>query len=127
MSSARSITAAANPPRAVYLDYPLGRTAGKPQDKDDQLGVMQATLQAFSSISEPGTIVDLPFVWTEDDSWKDRVMRPQPKTASNNDQPASDHEDDRIERFDTPQYQLPQDAAAVDGNCPTCIFLEDTA
>ena len=29
MSNARSITAAANPPRAVYLDYPLGQTAGR--------------------------------------------------------------------------------------------------
>ena len=30
MTSALSITKAANPPRAAYLDFPLGHTAGKP-------------------------------------------------------------------------------------------------
>ena len=33
MSSAYSITRSVNPPRAVYLDFPLGRTAGKANDK----------------------------------------------------------------------------------------------
>ena len=122
MSSARSITAAVNPPRAVYLDYPLGRTAGKPNDPANQDEVMKSTLDAFASIGTPGTIVDLPYRWLADDAWKDRVMRPQGGSKGG----TAEHEDDRIERFDTPQYQSPQDKPADESHCPTCVFLEDT-
>ena len=121
MSSARSITAAVNPPRAVYLDYPLGRTAGKPNDPNNQMQIMQATLQAFANIQTPGQIVDLDQQWRTDDEWKERVMRPDPnkdKTADAN------HNDDRMARFDTPQYQTQQDAELADPACPTCVFLE---
>ena len=121
MSSARSITAAVNPPRAVYLDYPLGHTAGKVDDPDNQMQVMRDTLAAFEQIETPGTIVDLPYEWQADESWKDRVMRPQPKS----DRDADAHSDDRVERFGTPQYQTAADAEAADESCPTCVFLED--
>jgi len=123
MSSARSITAAANPPRAVYLDYPLGHTSGKPGDSVNQLNIMQDTLAAFASIETPGTIVDLPYRWSDDDTWKDSVMRPRTSTSQTQDK--NQHEDDRVERFDTPQYQSSADAQAADPHCPTCIFLEE--
>lgn len=122
MSSARSITAAVNPPRAVYLDYPLGHTAGKPLDEVNQMAVMQHTLRALADIKTPGTIVDLPYQWHEDDAWKERVMRPDQSSAST-DKPA--HEDDRVERHDTPQYQTAEDASAAQQPCPTCVFLEE--
>ena len=32
LTSARDITAAANPPRAVFVDYPLGHTSGRVDD-----------------------------------------------------------------------------------------------
>ena len=130
MSSARSITAAANPPRAVYLDYPLGRTAGKPLDPDNQINVMRATLDAFALIDKPGAMVDLPFTWQADDAWKDKVMRPSRADHSNSpNADNSSHEDDRVERFDTPQYQTDHDAelAAAQPECPTCVFLENEA
>ena len=132
MSSARSITAAVNPPRAVYLDYPLGHTSGKPEDAANQMAVMRDTLAAFASIDAPGTIIDLEYEWRADDSWKDRVMRPEPQeaSASRNDGGSSadgGHEDDRVERFDTPQYQNEADAQAAQQPCSTCVFLEASA
>lgn len=119
MSSAFSITQAVNPPRAVYLDYPLGHTAGK-LDRDDQRSVMRATLRAFERAQPDTGIVTLPFTWHADDSWKERVMRPQKKKGAE----ASQHADDRVARFDTPQYQSESDAEAADPNCPTCIFIK---
>ena len=83
---------------------------------------MKSTLDAFASIGTPGTIVDLPYRWLADDAWKDRVMRPQGDSKGG----TAEHEDDRIERFDTPQYQSPQDKPADESHCPTCVFLEDT-
>ncbi len=127
MSSALSITQAVNPPRAVFLDYPLGHTSGRPADKAEQLKIMQTTLSVFTSATEPGDIVQLPFEWSDDHSWKDRVMRPQankkPSEGSMDDHDR--HADDRVERYPTPQYQLPEDELAANEACPTCVFLSD--
>lgn len=124
MSSAYSITKAVNPPRAVYLDYPLGRTAGKPHDKGLQRKIMIDTLTVLETIQEPGTIRLLPHRWADQDDWKDGVMRPRP--GSDPKQP-----DDRIQRFADPQYQTAEDRAEAearlaDGGCPGCVFLEDS-
>ena len=132
MSSARSITAAVNPPRAVYLDYPLGHTSGKPEDPANQMAVMEDTLAAVARIEAPGTIIDLMYQWRDDDSWKDAVMRPRPQDAAGaggGAQSAHDdsHEDDRVERFDTPQYQTEADAQAAQQPCSSCVFLEESA
>ena len=83
LSSARSITQSVNPPRAVYLDYPLGQTAGREGDLAEQKYVMQQALLAVQEMTEPGSIKDLALRWAEDDSWKDGVMRP--KTPGNSD------------------------------------------
>ena len=59
LSSARSITAAANPPRGVYLDYPLGQTAGRAGAPDEQDHVLAAAFIALETMTEPGSIEDL--------------------------------------------------------------------
>ena len=120
LTSALSITASANPPRGVYVDYPLGHTAGKPEDPADQRAILGAALEAFETITDPGTIVDLGRTWSEDDSWKDRVMRPSSRDDGN-----GRASDDRVARRDTPQYQSQDDAAAAVAPCETCFFPED--
>ncbi len=127
MSSAYSITKAVNPPRAVYLDYPLGHTTGKPHDQDNQLEILRTALAAFEQIDAPGEIIEMPFEWRADHSWKDRVMRPREAQApSNKKEDSEGHADDRVARHDSPQYQSQADADAVTGSCPSCIFLEPT-
>ena len=122
MSSAYSITSAVNPPRAVFLDFPLGHTAGKAHDTALQRKVMIDTLSALDSIQVPGTIRTLPYQWSETDDWKAKVMRPDSSGT---------HSDDRIARNEVPQYQLDEDreaaeAALASGGCPTCIFPEQS-
>jgi len=68
MSSAWSVTASVNPPRAVFLDFPLGHTAGPPDKSEEQLAIMGDTLRAFESASESGSIVPLDCHWPMD--WK---------------------------------------------------------
>ena len=123
LSSARTITASVNPPRAVFLDFPLGHTAGKAHDRGLQRKIMIDTLSALDSIQVPGTIRDLPYRWAEDDSWKDRVMRPDR---------SGEHSDDRSSRSPEPVYQLEADRVAAEaalraGGCETCFFPEDAA
>jgi hypothetical protein len=108
LSSAFSITRSVNPPRAIFLDFPLGHTAGRPHDRVLQDGIVEAALVAFETMDTPGTIMRLPFHWADDDDWKDSVMRPHA-----NDDGA--HRDDRSERSGEAQYQCEADRTAVEG------------
>ena len=52
-------------------------------------------------------------------------MRPKPR-------PDGRASDDRVGRFDTPQYQSEADRLAAEGNlavgeCPGCVFLSEAA
>lgn len=96
LGSARDILAAGRPPRAVFLDYPLGHSAGRPFDRADQRAVLAAALRAFESIRTAGAIVDLDHRWAQDEGWK--------ADAAN---PASG--DQRQPRDTTPRYQHEED------------------
>ena len=117
MSSAWSITAAANPPRAAFLDFPLGHTAGRPHEPTEQTDIMRAALKVFAEASR-GSITRLPFDWANSDDWKAAVMAGPGKGAE-----GAESGDDRIERFDTPQYQSAADEELADASCPTCVWL----
>ncbi len=121
MTSALSITRAANPPRAAYLDFPLGHTAGKPHQPRLNRDIVRDALMGFETLQQPGMLM-LPYEWADDDAWKDGVMRPRSPNA----QP----DDSRVERDATPQYQTESDRALADaalasGGCPTCVWLDD--
>jgi hypothetical protein len=126
MTSALSITRAVNPPRAAFLDFPLGHTTGRPHDSEGQRAILRAALSGFETLDAPGGIVTLPFVWSEDDSWKETAMR-TPGTDSAAGAPRV--QDERTQRYDTPQYQCETDRqlaeqAQREGGCPTCVWLE---
>ncbi len=120
LTSARDITRAAWPPRAAFLDYPLGHTSGRPHEPGTNRAIMRAALAALEQIDEPGAIVDLPFQWADDDGWKDSVMRPAP---------GADWVDDRSERFPDPQFQSELDRVAADEShagedCAVCAGID---
>ncbi|MDZ7827680.1 MAG: hypothetical protein U5R48_18615 [Gammaproteobacteria bacterium] len=102
-----------NPPRAVFLDYPLGHTAGRRGDAGEQRRIMADTLDALESIDTPGTIRRLDYAWDEDDAWKV--------------QERDGRDDFRRERTGEPQYQheadrLAAEAEVVRDGCPSCVF-----
>ena len=73
MTSARDITRAVKPPRAVFVNFPLGHQTGKPNQPDLQKRIVSDAMRAFEMISAPGTIVELPYVWDpEDRAWETR-------------------------------------------------------
>ena len=125
MTSAYSITRSVNPPRAAYLDFPLGHTTGKPHDAEGQRQILRDAFRIFESLDTPGRIETLPYQWASDDAWKERVMRPDPERQSDD----AGHEDDRVERHATPQYQcdLDKQLAEASGECETCVFLDEAA
>lgn len=110
MTSAFDITNAVRPPRAAFLDYPLGHTTGKPGEPELQRKILIEALGAFASLSSPGTVRTLPFRWSEDESWKEKVFA---------------EGDDRLPRRDTPQYQCEEDRRLAERagvpSCPVCL------
>lgn len=119
MTSALSITRAVHPPRAAFVDFPLGHTTGRVHEPELQRAILADALDAFVEFEEPGSIVELKYRWSDDDAWKDRVMR----TGSDSGESANDN---RVERLPTPQYQCEGDRelAEAAGTCPTCVFVE---
>ena len=106
MTSARDITRAVNPPRAAFLDFPLGYTAGKPHASDLQRRILVEALSSFETMTAPGSMKELPFRWSEDEEWKAKAFA---------------EGDDRTPRHDTPQYQDEEDRRrAGQGGSPSC-------
>ena len=116
LSSALSITQSVNPPRAVFLDFPLGHTAGKALDEGLQDAIFEAALAAFETMETPGSVQTLPFDWADDDAWKDSVMRPQVAGSGGDGGDGGEHRDDRSERSAEPQYQLDSDRVAAESS-----------
>ena len=76
MTSALDITRAVRPPRSVFINFPLGHQTGKPNDPALQRAIVLDALAAAGSISVPGEVVTLPYVWDEqDDSWEETDYR----------------------------------------------------
>ncbi len=100
MASALDIIQAGKPPRATFVDYPLGHTAGKPFDPDDQLAIIREGLMALETMRTAGQIRRLPNRWSADDAWKQQAG-------------ATTGADTRRPRDETPQFQTEADRAAA--------------
>lgn len=100
MSCALDITQAVNPPRAAFLDYPLGHTTGKANDAGLQKAILTDALGAFQSLTEPGSVKILPFPWDDGETWKSTER---------------EKSDDRLDRDDRPQYQSETDRFLAEG------------
>ena len=61
------ITRKVKVPRALAIEFPFGHPFGKPFDNEQQLSIINDGLRELKSISEPGTILDLPYKWPEED------------------------------------------------------------
>ncbi|MFT4571014.1 MAG: hypothetical protein ACI8TX_002258 [Hyphomicrobiaceae bacterium] len=61
MTVGRDITAQVCPPRAAYIHFPMGNTAGPAGRPDLQRAIVGSALESAVAMTVPGTIVDLPF------------------------------------------------------------------
>jgi D-proline reductase (dithiol) PrdB len=98
--AALDILQAGRPPRAVFVDYPLGHTAGKPFDREDQLDILRNGLRVLERNNLPGDICRLPNRWDASDTWKNQAGRTQ-------------GQDTRRPRDGSPQFQLEADREAA--------------
>lgn len=56
-------------PRNVFVNFPLGRQCGKPDDRELQTTILKAALGHLETAKTPGEFTDLPFEWDEPFDW----------------------------------------------------------
>ena len=100
LGSALDILQAGRAPRATFVDYPLGHSAGKPFDAADQSGIVRAALEGLQDMTQAETIRQLPNQWDTVGQWRADAMR-------------ADRGDTRQRRDETPQFQHAADREAA--------------
>jgi hypothetical protein len=63
------------PPRAVFVDHPVGRTFGPPHDRPRNEEILAKALAELVSFVRPGEIRDPGFRWSPDGSraWEEEL------------------------------------------------------
>ena len=74
MGSAKDIVEHCGVPRFVFSDFPLGNSAGKPNDPASQADTLALALQLLESAPGPRTTVQSPQRWSDKVAWKDEFQ-----------------------------------------------------
>ena len=81
LGSARDIVEECGVARFLFCDFPLGNPCGRPYDTEMQRAIAGYACDLLESATLARTTVQTPFVWSEDDSWKERYARVDPELA----------------------------------------------
>ncbi len=81
VGSARDIVEECGVPRFVFSDFPLGNPCGRPYDRAMQQAIVGLALALLEGATGPRTTLQTPFVWSEDESWRQRYARVDPERA----------------------------------------------
>jgi hypothetical protein len=75
LGSARDVIEHCSVPRFVFTDFPLGNPCGKPYNLAMQHAIVGMGLDLLESARAPRTTVQTPYIWSEDQFWRDDFMR----------------------------------------------------
>jgi D-proline reductase (dithiol) PrdB len=78
VGSARDVVEHCGVARFVFTDFPLGNPCGKPYDVPMQRSVVGLALDLLETARVARTTVQAPYVWSEDQAWRDEFMRIEP-------------------------------------------------
>jgi D-proline reductase (dithiol) PrdB len=75
IGTALDIMSRVTPPRAAFVDHPVGRTFGPPHDRQRHETVLARALAELPHFTRPGAIRDLGSHWSPDGSraWEDEL------------------------------------------------------
>lgn len=76
IGTAHDIMSKVTPPRAVFVDHPVGRTFGPPHDRARNEAVLARALDELPKFTRSGEIRDPGFQWSIDGSraWEDELL-----------------------------------------------------
>ncbi len=66
VATGRDLTALVKPPRALFVNHPMGNNFGAAKDVETQTNIMRAALGLIETAEEGGVIVDMPTGWHKD-------------------------------------------------------------
>lgn len=70
----KAMTQLVKPSKALYLPHPFGLTLGDVGDAETHAAILADCLRHAAENHPPGTIIDLPYLWTKDDL-RERQLR----------------------------------------------------
>jgi len=70
MGCAKDIVEFAGVPRFLFSDFPLGNSAGKPDDRESQDFTLELALRVLESAPGPRTTMQSPLRWSDNPDWK---------------------------------------------------------
>lgn len=65
LSTVKEVTRQIRVPRALFLNFPFGRTLGRAHDTALQRSILQDMIRALKTIERPGRLLELPYRWEE--------------------------------------------------------------
>ena len=76
IGTAHDIMSKVTPPRAVFVDHPVGRTFGPPHDRSRNEAVLARALEELPRFTRANEIRDPGFQWSSDGSraWEDELL-----------------------------------------------------
>ncbi len=66
VSTGRDLTAQVRPPRAAFVNFPMGNPFGRPGDTETQRAILLDALRLAERSDEAGLLIDLPHDWGDD-------------------------------------------------------------
>ena len=64
VATGRDLAALVKPPRALFVNHPMGNNFGAAGDVETQASILRAALDLIRTVDEGGTLVDMPTKWT---------------------------------------------------------------
>lgn len=65
IGTGRDLTALVKPPRALFVNHPMGNNFGRPGDVAMQTDILRTALAMITNVEEGGVLVDYPTTWSE--------------------------------------------------------------
>ncbi len=66
VSTGRDLSSQVRAPRTAFVNFPMGNPFGHPFDKVTQRRILLEALHILGSVTEGGTLIDLPCEWGEE-------------------------------------------------------------
>lgn len=79
VATGRDLIAKVNPPRSVFVNFPMGNNFGPSDDRGTQLKIIRDAFALLDSVAEGGHLEDLPYQWHEEfaSRWHERLRGPK--------------------------------------------------
>jgi hypothetical protein len=65
VATGRDLTTLVKPPRALFVNHPMGNNFGSAGDIETQTDILRSALSLIYSVEQGGVLVDYPSNWAE--------------------------------------------------------------